>query len=178
MSAPLVWILFPGLLAGLLLSFHRRELLVSIVATLVALLLAGLALWLPTEEQIFVGSWTFSFSETYSIFGRQFILAATDRPTLMVLYLGTALWFGAANIARTGSLFVPLGFGMVVLLTARRDARDGRQSGPADRDGGFAEYPLFGWRRPAGRDWSLALFNFSDLGDAVHIVRWLDALRD
>ncbi|HJW90750.1 MAG TPA: proton-conducting transporter membrane subunit [Anaerolineales bacterium] len=118
MSAPLVWILFPGLLAGLLLSFHRRELLVSIVATLVALLLAGLALWLPTEEQIFVGSWTFSFSETYSIFGRQFILAATDRPTLMVLYLGTALWFGAANIARTGSLFVPLGFGMVVLLTA------------------------------------------------------------
>jgi formate hydrogenlyase subunit 3/multisubunit Na+/H+ antiporter MnhD subunit len=118
MSGPILWILFPGLLAGIMLAVHRRKLLVSVFATLLSLLLAALALWFPTEEQIFIGNWSFPFSDTFTILGRQFILGVTDRPALMVLYLSSALWFGAAYIARTSSLFVPLGFGMVVLLTA------------------------------------------------------------
>ena len=118
MNAPLLWIVFPGLLSVGLLLVRKWERLVAGLATSVALGLAGLALWMPVREQLFVGGWVLSFSDTLSVFGRSFTLEAVDRPALIVLYLTTALWFGAAPLARPGKLFVPLGLGMVALLTA------------------------------------------------------------
>jgi len=118
MNAPIVWILFPGLLSVGLYILRKWERLVAILATSTALGLAGLAWWIPVREQMFVGAWILPFSDTLSVFGRRFTLGAFDRPALIVLYLTAALWFGAAPSARTGKLFVPLGLGMVALLTA------------------------------------------------------------
>ena len=118
MSAPLVWIVLPGLLSAVLLAFQRREALVAFLGTLATLGLAALAWWLPVQERFFIGPWTLTFLDTLSVLGRSFTLGEADRPALVVLYLTAAFWFGAAPVARSGRLFVPLGLGMVVLLTA------------------------------------------------------------
>jgi NADH:ubiquinone oxidoreductase subunit 2 (subunit N) len=80
--------------------------------------LASLAWWLPVRERFFIGPWTLTFLDTLSVLGRSFTLGEADRPALVVLYITAAFWFGAAYVARAGRLFVPLGLGMVVLLTA------------------------------------------------------------
>ena len=118
MSAPVLWIILPGMLAGLLLLFQRRETLVSLICTLTAFGLAGVAYWLPDQERFFIGRWTLTFTDTLFVLGRRFTLEAGDRPALFVIYLTAGLWFGAAFVARPGRVFVPLGLGMVVLLTA------------------------------------------------------------
>jgi NADH-quinone oxidoreductase subunit N len=113
-----IWIVFPSLVAVILLLLRKRETLVAILATGTAAVLAGLAAWLPVQEQIIFWRWVFPFSDTFMILGRRIVLSAADRPSLIVIYLTAALWFGAAPLARPNRLFVPLGLGMVTLLTA------------------------------------------------------------
>jgi NADH-quinone oxidoreductase subunit N len=118
MSTPLIWILFPGLVSGLLLFLQRWERAVAILATLTAALLAGLAWWLPVKEQLFIGSWTLDMADTWSVMGRRFILGPNERPALVILYLTAAFWCGAAYLARPSRVFVPLALGMVAIMTA------------------------------------------------------------
>lgn len=118
MTTPFIWILFPGLLAGVLLLLQRWERTVTILATISAIFLAALAWWLPVKEQFLVGPWVVNISETWSIMGRRFILGPSDRPALIILYLTAAFWCGAAFIARPGQVFVPSALGMVALMTA------------------------------------------------------------
>lgn len=118
MNAAYLWILFPAATAVVLLLLQRHKILVAVVGTFVSAMLAGLAAWLPGQEQLFIWRWVIPFSDTLILMGRRLILSAGDRPSLVIIYLIAALWFGAAPIARPGRLFVPLGLGMVALLTA------------------------------------------------------------
>ena len=118
LSTPLVWIVFPALLAAVLLLIQRRERLVTGLATILTAGLAFLAWLLPVKELFFISRWTISLSDNWSVLGRQFILGAAERPALIVLYLTAAFWFGASYVARPGRGFVPLGLGIVVVLTA------------------------------------------------------------
>lgn len=118
MNAPVIWIFFPTMLAVILLFIQRRIWIAAGIATLTSLVLAALAIWLPAEEQIFIGPWSIPFSDTFFVFGRRLILSEADRPALITVYLTAGIWFGAAPIARPGRIFVPLGLAMVALLTA------------------------------------------------------------
>ena len=118
MNAAYLWILFPVLVSAILLLLQRFKVFVAVVGTLVSVLLAGLAAWLPIQEQITIWRWVIPFSDTLTLLGRQLTLSASHRPSLIIIYLTAALWFGAAPIAHSGRLFVPLGLGMVALLTA------------------------------------------------------------
>ncbi|MGW8142880.1 MAG: proton-conducting transporter transmembrane domain-containing protein [Anaerolineales bacterium] len=118
MNSASIWIFFPGLVAVILLLLQNREILVAILATVTAAGLTAVAVWLPLQEQIVLWRWVIPFSDTFLIFGRRIVLSATDRPTLIAIYLFAALWFGAAPIARPNKLFVPLGLGVAALLTA------------------------------------------------------------
>jgi NADH-quinone oxidoreductase subunit N len=118
MSAPVLWIFIPGLLAVLLFVFKKWEKATAIIAAVVALVLAGLAWKMPLSDLITLGPWTFHFSTSLSVLGRQLVLAENTRPILGLIYLMTAFWFGGAYTARAGPFFVPLGLGIVVLLTA------------------------------------------------------------
>ena len=102
----------------ILLLLQRFKIFVAVTAAFVSALLAGLAAWLPIQEQIFIWRWVIPFSDTLTLMGRQLTLSASERPSLVIIYLAAALWFGAAPIAHSGRLFVPLGLGMVALLTA------------------------------------------------------------
>lgn len=118
MNSAYIWILLPLVVSVIFLLLQSRKTLVAILATIVTAGLALLAAWLPVQEQIFVWRWVVPFSDTFVVFGRRFVLSAADRPSLIVIYLTAALWFGAAPIARPNKLFVPAGLAMVALLTA------------------------------------------------------------
>jgi NADH-quinone oxidoreductase subunit N len=118
LNSAYIWIRFPILIAGVLLLIMKLRTLAAIVAAAVSLILAVLAAWLPAQEQILIWRWVVPFSDTFIFFGRQLELSAADRPTLLVLYLTAALWFGAVPLARPTRLFVPLGMAIVALFTA------------------------------------------------------------
>ena len=118
MNAPLVWVLIPASLSVVLLVINRWQRLVTILGTVTVLALAATALLLPIKDQFFLGPLTLNFTDTWVILGRRFVLGPADRSALVILYLAAAFWFGAAYVARTGSLFVPLGLAIVSLLTA------------------------------------------------------------
>ncbi len=118
MSAPILWIFFPAAISVVLFLVKQRTRLTSILGAITALLLAGLAWKMPLAEIITLGPLSFSFSASLAVLGRQLVLDANLRPILTLIYLIAAFWFGGAHSARAGSYFVPLGMGIVALLTA------------------------------------------------------------
>ena len=118
MNSAYIWILFPLVMAGVLLLLMRWRTMTAVIAAAVSLLLAVLAAWLPGQEQLVFLQWVVPFSDTLNFFGRQLELSITDRPTLIVLYLTVAIWFAAVPLARPTKLFVPLRMAIVALLTA------------------------------------------------------------
>ncbi len=122
MNTPTIWIIFPGIAAGLLYLLRRRKRAIHLTGLILALFLALLAWKLPTGGEISLGpfSWlpSLNLTDTMTVLGRRFILDATARPFLIFIYLGIALWFGGAYIARAGILFIPVGLAIAALLTA------------------------------------------------------------
>lgn len=118
MNTTFIWVLLPGVLAAILLLFHRYERLTVTLSTLIAGLLATFAWWLPFNQRVSLGPVALEFVDTWSILGRQFVLGEADRPALVMLFLAAAFWCGGAYAAKTKSTFVPLALGIVTLLTA------------------------------------------------------------
>ena len=118
MSAPLILIVFPGVVATGFFFLQRWEKAVAISGTIFALLLSWFAWMAPIGETLQMGPWSLEIAETLTVLGRRFVLEASDRPMLVLVYLGVAFWFGGSIVAHTGRLFVPLGLGITSLLTA------------------------------------------------------------
>lgn len=122
MNTPTIWIIFPAIAAGILYLLRGRKRTMNLVGVVLALLLAWLAWKLPIGETLSLGplSWlpSLNLTDTMTILGRRFILDAAARPFLIFIYLGIAMWFGGAYIARTGILFIPAGMAIAALLTA------------------------------------------------------------
>ncbi len=118
MSAPLIWIIVPGIVAILLLLVMRRPGWATGLSAGLCLILFLLAWQMPIDQAIQIGPVSFKVSSVIVIFGRRFVLQDTDRSFLGLVYmLGTA-WFIAAHTARAGRLFWPVGLGMISLLVA------------------------------------------------------------
>jgi NADH-quinone oxidoreductase subunit N len=118
MNAPILWIIIPGLAAGILYILRRWERGVTIAGVAICLLLTLLALRLPIGSIISLGPLSIKIGDTFSILGRRLVLADSERPILTLVYAAAAFWLGGAWVAGAGSLFVPIGLGVIVLLTA------------------------------------------------------------
>jgi hypothetical protein len=115
MSAPILWIVFPGAAAGVLYFLRRWERMAQVTGTLVALFLAWIAWQLPLGETVSLGKIpglpneaTVFVATTLTLLGRRFILTNALRPILVMVYLGVAFWFGGALVARVNRLFIPV----------------------------------------------------------------------
>jgi NADH-quinone oxidoreductase subunit N len=118
MSAPLLWIFIPGLIAVLLFILRRWYRSTVLAGTLTTLILALLAWKLPINELIRLGPWTLKVNDAFNILGRRLVLDNIDRPLLVFIYLLAAFWFAAAFLAHSGRMFVPIGLVLISLWTA------------------------------------------------------------
>ena len=122
MNAPLIWILLPGSSAILLYLLRRWKTIIHLAGSLICVVFSFLAWRLPIDEVISLNIWggfpAFRVGSTFTVLGRQFVLANADRPMLMVIYFAAAFWFSGASIAKTSRQFVPLGLAIAALLTA------------------------------------------------------------
>ena len=118
MSAPILWILFPALLGGILLPFWRgSRWMVGLAAG--ACLLLGLLAWLaPLETAVRIGPVSFQISTVLEVFGRRFVLVATDRPFLILMYLFGGIWILGARPSGAPGYFPPLSLIMIALMVA------------------------------------------------------------
>ncbi len=118
MSAPLIWIILPGIVSIALLFVMRRPDWATGLSVGLSLILFLLAWQMPIDQAIQVGPISFKVSSVIVIFGRRFVLQETNRAFLALVYLLGTAWFIGAHTARAGRLFWPVGLGMIALLVA------------------------------------------------------------
>lgn len=118
MSAPILWILIPGLVAFVLFLLRRWSDVVIAGGIIVTGILTVLAWQLPIDAPLQLGPLTLKIADTLTILGRRFVLTDPDRPLLVLIYGIATLWFIASFFAQPGDLFIPVGLGIVGLLIA------------------------------------------------------------
>ena len=117
MTAPALWIIFPFLLGVLLLLFGNQRLL-SIVGGSVVAGLALVAQFIPIDQALRVGAFSFRIDSSLSVLGRTLILLPTEGSLLALIYGAAALWFFGAEASRTAPKLVPMGLMITSLMIA------------------------------------------------------------
>jgi len=117
MSAPVLWIFLPFLLAGFL-FLPRNQKVVALVACVFTLILT-LAAWLvPIDTALNFGNWSFKLSSSFEILGRRLILTSADRSLLALIYGSSIFWFASSLANKTPRRIIPLGLAITSLLVA------------------------------------------------------------
>lgn len=117
MNAPILWIALP-FLAGVLILFLLRERYSALVGGGLSALLALVALMIPIDTALLLGTVSIKISPSIQFFGRSFELNTADGPLLAIIFGVAALWFFGTEASATANRFVSLGLMIVALLTA------------------------------------------------------------
>jgi NADH-quinone oxidoreductase subunit N len=117
MSAPLLWIILPLALVGLLLFFNNQK-FILLVACLFTLFLTLAAWLLPIETTLTIRGWAFKLAPSIGILGRNLTLTSSDRSLLAFIYGSTFCWFIPAGYLGIARRLVPLGLAITALLVA------------------------------------------------------------
>lgn len=116
MSAPIIWILIPFVI-GILIFFLADEYAPFIGGGL-SMALALIALLIPIDTALLLGSLSIKISTSIEVLGRSFILSTADGMLLVMIYGVASLWFFGAYAANNAKRFCSLGLMIVALLTA------------------------------------------------------------
>jgi len=117
MSAPFLWILLPLGLGSLSLLIRRERVLTFIGGTS-TLFLSLLALLIPIDTALLIGSVSFKLEGSLYVLGRSFVLSSTDGPLLAILYGLAAMWFIGAESVGLARRLIPTGMAILSLLVA------------------------------------------------------------
>ena len=117
MSAPVLWILLPLVLAGLLLIIGKQK-FIFLVACLLSLFLAMAAWLLPIDTALTISSWTFKLAPSIQILGRNLTLTSANRSFLILIYGSAFVWFIPAASLQIARRLIPLGLAITALLVA------------------------------------------------------------
>ncbi|MCB0117803.1 MAG: hypothetical protein H6634_06690 [Anaerolineales bacterium] len=117
MSAPIIWILLP-FVSGALILLLLGEKYAAYIGGGIAAFLAMIALFVPIDTALLIGSVSIKIAPAIQVFGRSFELVTADGPLLAVLYGLAALWLFGTEASGTAHRFVSLGLMIVALLTA------------------------------------------------------------
>jgi NADH-quinone oxidoreductase subunit N len=117
MNAPTIWILVP-IFFGLLLLFINSQRTLSIVGSVFAGGLALIAQFVPLEEALRVGTFSFKIDSSLTILGRALVILPAEGSLLALIYGATALWFFGAEASKTATRLVPIGLMITGLMVA------------------------------------------------------------
>ena len=117
MSAPLLWIFLPLILASLLLLITNQK-VIFLVACLFTLFLTIAAWLLPIDTTLTIGSWTFKLAPSVQILGRNLTLSSANRSFLALIYGSAFFWFVPAASLQIARRMIPLGLAITALLVA------------------------------------------------------------
>jgi NADH-quinone oxidoreductase subunit N len=117
MSAPLIWIVFPAVVAIPALLINNQRFL-SILGGSIAVLLALVALVVPIDQALQIGGFSLKIAPAFDILGRRLILIPADGSLLAIFYGLVAMWFFGGEATGTAHRLVPFGLIVVALLVA------------------------------------------------------------
>jgi len=118
MNAPVIWIVFPLIIAVIFWFLQRRTTLVIILATTICALLALLALPVPIASAVKLGPLSFEVQSSLSVLGRRFVLDPGDRSFLALIYGIGAFWFFGTRMAGAHRHFIPIGMAVLALMVS------------------------------------------------------------
>lgn len=107
MNAPTIWIIAPTVFALLLLPSNNKRIL-SLAGGIFAILLALSAQFVPIDQALRLGVFSFKIESSLSILGRVLIIQPAEGGLLAMIYGSAALWFFGAEASRVSSRLVPL----------------------------------------------------------------------
>lgn len=116
-NAPLIWIVLPIALGGLLLFISSQRVL-SLAGGGFALALALAAQFIPIEEALRIGAFSFKIDSSLNVLGRVLAINPPEGSLLALIYAGAALWFFGSEASHTSQRIVPLGFMIIGLMVA------------------------------------------------------------
>jgi NADH-quinone oxidoreductase subunit N len=117
MSAPLIWIILPAVVAIPAIFINNQRIL-SILGGSVAVLLAIIALVVPIDQALQIGSFSLKIAPAFDILGRRLVLVPADGSLLAIFYGLVAMWFFGGEVTGTAHRLVPFGLIVVALLVA------------------------------------------------------------
>ena len=117
MNAPTIWIIAPAFAAILLFSIRNQRAL-SILGGLLTVMLALTAQFIPIEEALRFGTYSFKIDSSLDVLGRSLRILPAEGSLLAVIYGATALWFFGAEASGTATRIVPYGLLITTLLVA------------------------------------------------------------
>ena len=117
MSAPVLWVLFPLCLAGLLILIGNSK-SVFLVGCLSTFFLTLAAWLLPIDTALTLGKWTIQLIPSIVILGRNFTLSSSDRSFLALIYGSAFFWFLPSITLKTARNLIPLGLAVTAMLVA------------------------------------------------------------
>ncbi|MGZ6347662.1 MAG: hypothetical protein ACXWNC_08885, partial [Anaerolineales bacterium] len=117
MSAPLLWIFLPFILAGIL-TLLRNQKVITLIACIFMLLLTLAAWLLPLDTILTIGSWSFKLSSSFNILGRRLVLGTADLSLLALIYGSAVVWVAASSVTQSARRLNSLGLAIVALLVA------------------------------------------------------------
>lgn len=117
MNAPTIWILVP-IFFGLLLLFINNQRALSILGGVFVTVLALVAQFVPIEEALLVGAFSFKIDSSLTVLGRALVILPSEGSLLALIYGATALWFFGAEAAKAATRIIPIGLIITGLMVA------------------------------------------------------------
>lgn len=117
MNAPLLWIFIP-FVVGMTLLLIPRVRIATLTGGILTAALALIALLIPIDTALLLGSFSFKISASIQILGRSLALNPADGRLLALIYGTAALWFFGAEAANASHRFTSLGLAIIALLVA------------------------------------------------------------
>ena len=117
MNAPTLWIMVP-IFAGILLLFIGNQRALSILGGMCATALALVAQFIPIEEALRFGTYSFKIDSSLIVLGRSLVILPSEGSLLALIYGATALWLFGAEASRTATRIVPIGLMITGLMVA------------------------------------------------------------
>ncbi len=117
MSAPILWVFIPLLLAGFLMLVNNQK-VILLVACLFTLFLTLAAWLLPIDTALSIRGWTFKLLPSFAILGRSLTITSADRSLLALIYGSAFFWFIPTISLHITRRLVPFGLAITSLLVA------------------------------------------------------------